>query len=302
MRIESQAGAPIDSPTQVDVERLLRELRPPDGLVILEARPGDFMQTAADGDGGFVLEYRDGPAAVHYRARNKPSLAEVIGAFQSYLRRDGAWRTSFEWQHFTDDRQAPRSTPERRASGLGRSLARAAVTMVWGLVQLGILAALLFLAGVAGAFVGFVLIPHFAGGSATWAPLPLGFGAGVIAACIVNHSARMWLQRARLRLLGSDAVRVIALVVWVDRSTTFNPRAPSRTTYAVHLRWQDPLSHMTQEQVRRYAFWGNRSKPFDNVFRQRAMLAVRYAPGRPSRFIIDVPFAPMMADLVVGAD
>ncbi|MBO0837319.1 MAG: hypothetical protein J2P28_17685 [Actinobacteria bacterium] len=301
MLIESQAGAAIYGPTELDVEQMLRALKPADGFVILEAALGRFIQTAADGDGAFVLEYRDG--FTHYRARDRAPLESVISAFQSYLRRDGAWRTSFQWRAFMDDRSAPGSAPHRTAGGPWLFARRAVVTIAWGLLQLGILATLLFLGVVASAYIGLVIIPHFAGGSATLGPVIPGFGAGLMAAWFVNHGTPIWLQRARLRRFGSTARSVDALVSWVDRSTSYYPRLGlNRTIYTVHVRWEDPLSGTPHEYLRRYGFWGRSSKRFDQIFRQQAQVPVRYAPGDPSRFIIDVPFAPVMADLVVGSE
>ena len=79
---------------------------------------------------------------------------------------------------------------------------------------------------------------------------------GAIAALAVNHNARAWLQRSRL----------------------------------------DPVTGVSWKGERRYRFWGRGSKRLEAAFAYGAKVPVYYPPGRPSRFIIDVPFAPTMAD------
>ena len=92
MRIELEAAAPIDEPTPEEVEHGLRSLRLPDNsFAILEASPGSYIQAAGDED-SFDLEYQQGSTDDHYRVPDEVRLEEAIGAFQRYLRQDGAWR------------------------------------------------------------------------------------------------------------------------------------------------------------------------------------------------------------------
>ncbi len=175
-----------------------------------------------------------------------------------------------------------------------RRWARFGVALLWGLGQLLVLAVLFYAGGVAGAYLGFRLLPAVAGGRESTVPIFLGFAAGLVAAGVVNHEARMWVQRLRIRALRRTGVRVDATVVAVDRRYTPNPKGQGSTTYTVTVRWPGYTGR------RAYRFWGRGSVAFETVFHRRATVPVRYAADRPGRFVLDVPFAPTMADLVAG--
>ena len=99
MKFEVEGEAPIDQPTAAQVDEGLRTLQPSERTFAILAREDwTYIQTAFDGDGTFVLEYQDGSLEQHYRASRPLLLQEVIGAFQSYLRQDGAWRSGILWE------------------------------------------------------------------------------------------------------------------------------------------------------------------------------------------------------------
>jgi hypothetical protein len=174
----------------------------------------------------------------------------------------------------------------------GRVAARLVVGTVWGLMQAVILGVLLVAGGLVGA-IGSLVAP-----SAYGLPISIGFAGGFVAGLVVNHYSRMWLLQIRLRLLRRRGQRAMASVLWVDELVGANPRGPGTITYTVFVRWQDPVTGVDHEYERQYRFWGTGSKHFEAVLDQ-PRLPVLYAPSRPSRFVIDIPFAPTAADFIL---
>jgi hypothetical protein len=169
---------------------------------------------------------------------------------------------------------------------------RLLIGLTWGLIQLVILCALFFAGGVA---AGYLAIDVFSG-RGTNTMVPAGFAVGVIAALVVNHSARIWLQRLRLRGLRVHGVAVEAEVVDLDREYTASTRGPGSTKYSALVRWTDPATGVSCQGEHRYRFSGQGSRRLETACAHGAKVPVYYPPGRPSRFIIDIPFAPSMAD------
>lgn len=171
-------------------------------------------------------------------------------------------------------------------------LRRLLISLAWGLIQLVILFGLLFGGGV---LAGYLALDVFSGHGANSIAL-LGLAAGVAAALAVNHSARMWLQRLRLRRLRVRGVAAEAEVGLLGYQYSASSRGPGRASYTARVGWTDPATGARWKGERRYHFWGRESKRLEAVFTYGARVPVYYPPGRPSRFIIDVPFAPAMAD------
>lgn len=172
---------------------------------------------------------------------------------------------------------------------------RLLIGLAWALIQLVILCALLFAGGVA---AGYLAIDVFSGHGVNGvsSAVPIGFAAGAITALVVNHSARIWLQRLRLRGLRAQGVAVPAEVVDLGRKYTASTRGPGSTRYIALVRWTDPATGVSWQGERRYRFSGRGSRRLEAACANGAKVPVYYPPGRPSRFIIDIPFAPTMAD------
>jgi len=176
---------------------------------------------------------------------------------------------------------------------------RALASLIWGLIQ-----AVTVLAGVAvGGAAAAGLVPaatgHAAAPAAVFAGLVAGAAAGLAAGLLVGGRAPSWLQERRLRRLrtaGPAAVSVRATVDRLDR-----PRRParhglSRGRYVVHVSWLDPAAGVGFRGERCYRMAGRRSRRLEALCAGRAQVAVYYPARRPSRFVIDVPFAPTVAD------
>jgi hypothetical protein len=173
---------------------------------------------------------------------------------------------------------------------------RALTEVIWGLLQFVVIALLFFAGGVAGAYLTWDLLPHLAGTRSSAGGVLPGFAVGVAAALTINHNARMWLQRLRLRRLRARGVEAQAAVTRLRRSYLTSGRGPGTTTYTVFVRWLDPVTGDITDRERRYRFWGRGSRRFETVCAARSTVPVYYPRHRLERFILDVPFAPTMAD------
>jgi hypothetical protein len=296
VRLEVEGTAPIDNPTPEQVEQGLRWLESAGrDYAILEQQASNYLQTASNGDGAYLLEYHEGSPDQHFRASRPLPLDDVAGAFVAYLGQDAGWRPRYEWEKID---LTPRPTPtrphhERRQMSRSRVAARLAVGLVWGLAQIVILGAFFVAGGLVGA-LGSLVAPSIYG-----LPLSIGFVGGVLAALVVNHHSRMWLLQLRLRRLRRRGQQVMASVVWVEERLAANPRGPGTMTYTVFLRWQDPVGGADHEYERQYRFWGRGSRQFEALVDEPSV-PVLYEPSDPSRFVIDIPFAPTMADFVLS--
>ena len=177
---------------------------------------------------------------------------------------------------------------------------RAITGLIWGLIQ-----AVTVLAGVfAGGAAAAGLDQAATGRAAAPAAVLAGLATGAVAGLLTSGRARSWLQDLRLRRLrsagsgaaGSGAVSVRATIDRLDR-----PHRPARYglrrgRYVVHLSWLDPAAGVGFRGERHYRVAGRHAQRLEALCAGRAQVAVYYPARRPSRFVIDVPFVPTMAD------
>jgi hypothetical protein len=161
-----------------------------------------------------------------------------------------------------------------------RKILRTGLNILWGVVMLVVLAACTFGGMLGGAYLGYDLLPG------AGFLLAVGAFTGVAVALVVNHKSRDWLMRARMR---DDGVRAEATVVRCERRYTVGGGSgPGNTLYTVYVRWDG----VTRE--RQYRFNGR-----DTDFEPGREVTVRYPEGRPHRFLIELPYAPMMVDFFI---
>ena len=170
---------------------------------------------------------------------------------------------------------------------------RMLVGLIWGLIQAVIVFALLFAGGGAAAFLDRAVTGH---APASPAAVLAGLAAGLAAGLFTGHNTRTWLQAARLRRFRSVGVSVRAIVDRLDRQCAVSGRGPGLTSYVVHVHWQDQATGARCHGERRYRFTAHRSRRLEVLCAGQARVAVYYPARRISRFVIDVPFAPTMAD------
>lgn len=178
----------------------------------------------------------------------------------------------------------------------GSRRGRLLVGLAWGLIQV-VIVCVLFFAGLLAA--GYLSTDALSGrGANTLAPV--GFCVGAGAGLWVNHRARNWLQRLRLRGLRTRGVVADAEVVKLGSEYTPNPTGAGfgTTRCTVLVSWRDPVTGSGWRGECRYRFWG-RSRRLELACPPGARVPVYYPAGRPSRFIIDIPFAPTMADVLL---
>ena len=168
---------------------------------------------------------------------------------------------------------------------------RVLIGLLWGLVQAVAVFVLLFAGGVAAAYLD---ESAAAGLPVSSSAVLVGLAAGVAAGLFVNHKARIWLQEFRLRRLRGGGVSVQATVRRLDRQ--YIPYKIGTTRYVVHVQWQDPATGDRWQGERRYRFSGRGSRRLEASCARGERVGLYYPEHRLSRFVIDVPFAPTMAD------
>ncbi|MGW5611641.1 hypothetical protein ACWEWI_37390 [Streptomyces sp. NPDC003753] len=99
--LEFSDGSVINDPSQDDVTRALNSLSPDDWYVILETRPGWFIQVGFGVAAGipaesYVLEVKDGSEDKHYRTV-VTELSQIINAFSETLSGNSGWRADFRF-------------------------------------------------------------------------------------------------------------------------------------------------------------------------------------------------------------
>nr|WTB30968.1 hypothetical protein OG781_17085 [Streptomyces sp. NBC_00830] len=101
VKLEFADGSVINGPSQDDVTRALNGLSPEDWYLILETRPGWFIQVGFGAAAGiladsYVLEVRDGSEDKHFRTV-VTELPRIVDAFHKSLSGDLTWRTNFRF-------------------------------------------------------------------------------------------------------------------------------------------------------------------------------------------------------------
>ena len=175
---------------------------------------------------------------------------------------------------------------------------RGTVTLLWALVQVVVFALLFFWCGVAGGYIGWSLLPYLFHTGPSANGVLIGFAVGAVAGIWFCHRARMWILRLRLRRLRRAGVEATATVTRLSRTYQPNPRGPGVTHYTVHLHWRDPQDGNTCEHQRRYRFISHGSPRFERTCAERTKVVVRYDQRHPSRFVLDIPFAPTMSEVI----
>jgi len=104
MMLDVSGKRRVEDPAEADFRAALAELtRTTGGFMILSIDPETYLQCAGDAE-GFVLEYRDGSAARHFRAAVEGRLLtaeELLPAFVEYAAGRPTWRERFAWERLS---------------------------------------------------------------------------------------------------------------------------------------------------------------------------------------------------------
>jgi MFS family permease len=173
-----------------------------------------------------------------------------------------------------------------------RRRTRRVVGVVWAVIQVTVFAAGLAVGGVLGLSVG----SRIPSGPHRWGPLAgmvLGLLAGLFGGILLIRGTPALLLRWRLWRLRRGGVSAKATVALVESRYRYYGRGGYVTTYTVTVQWG------RYQGKRRYPFSGKGSDPFTQVCHLGAGVVVRHPAEHPDRFVIDIPFAPVLEDLVV---
>jgi hypothetical protein len=168
------------------------------------------------------------------------------------------------------------------------------VTALWAAAQLPILLAVCLGVMTVAVVVGSQLWPRLFGEDVSHVAVPVGLLAGVGTATAVIYRARVWLHRMRLWRLRRWGARAVATAVWIEGDPT-NPTALEG--YVVFVRWRDLAGEHLGERC--YRFWLGAPHGFLSRFAHGKPVVVRYPRAQPRRFVIDIPYAPSIADAFI---
>jgi len=101
MHLETAQDIEHNNVTEAQLREAFRDDAGRGEYIILsrDTRGGQhYIQAAGEYNDPYVLEYREGDNAHHFRANGEYTKAQVEQAFLWYLNNDGRWRTEFPWQ------------------------------------------------------------------------------------------------------------------------------------------------------------------------------------------------------------
>lgn len=171
---------------------------------------------------------------------------------------------------------------------------RAAINALWGLAQAPILLAIVGASLGLATVVGRDVATRVIGRDATADAVPVGLAIGIAVGVYTISRLRDWLHRLRLGWLRRRGDRATAEAVWVIADP-----APGLAVeaYLVLVRWRDLAGEHVGDRSYRF-----RVRPTDDFLTRLTdgrPVIVRYPTASPRRFVIDIPYAPSMADFFI---
>ena len=79
-----------------DIRQALEDVSGRGEFLILSKSPSEFIQIAGEGEGPFLMEYKE--ANLVHKAKSEASLEAVEKAFTSYFNQDGEYKQMFDWE------------------------------------------------------------------------------------------------------------------------------------------------------------------------------------------------------------
>lgn len=98
MKLETGGSLHFDEVSEPHLHDVFRDDKRRGEFVILSQRDETFIQASGEGEGPYVLEYREGDDWHHFTAGDTWTKEQVLDAFVSYLSGDGRWRSDFPWK------------------------------------------------------------------------------------------------------------------------------------------------------------------------------------------------------------
>ena len=87
-----------NNPKDADVEQEIDCLNEEDNSFLIFEGPDGYMQTAFNGEDGYVLEWNKGYTEEHYMLDKEPNASDVKKIFRLFLNNDQKSLDAFKWQ------------------------------------------------------------------------------------------------------------------------------------------------------------------------------------------------------------
>jgi len=97
MELSCENAPPVHEATDEAIRKAFLDDEARGSFIILSESDQVYLQAAGSGNGPHILEHRDGDATRHFQCLRNLDRSEVQSVFLKYLRRDGAWKTDFQW-------------------------------------------------------------------------------------------------------------------------------------------------------------------------------------------------------------
>lgn len=98
MELETAQGLAHERVTEAELLQAFADDARRGEFIILSQSEQVYIQASGEGEGPYLMEYRDGSAERHYQCRQDLSKADVQAAFVSCFRGDGAWKVDWQWE------------------------------------------------------------------------------------------------------------------------------------------------------------------------------------------------------------
>ena len=98
MKLECAESISSPNATEADIRNAFADDDGRGEYIILSESDQVFIQASGEGDGPYMLEYREGGSDRHFQCARSVKKSEVESAFLKYSKRDGTWKTDFEWK------------------------------------------------------------------------------------------------------------------------------------------------------------------------------------------------------------
>ena len=103
MQLECAEGLASPNATESDIRKAFADDCERGEFAILSESDQVYIQASGQGDGPYLLEYREGDDNRHYQCTREATRSEVESAFIKYLKRDPSWKTDIPWSQLAKE-------------------------------------------------------------------------------------------------------------------------------------------------------------------------------------------------------
>lgn len=98
MKLECAESISSENATETEIRNAFADDHGRGEFIILSDADQVFIQASGEGDGPYILEYREGGDDRHFQCMRDVKKGEVEATFLKYLRRYAAWKVDFQWK------------------------------------------------------------------------------------------------------------------------------------------------------------------------------------------------------------